>query len=477
MKGFVEHSKLLLILVSVLLIQVVTSCVNESGSCDEPKVDSKDKVYLRFTVMTTNDGSNSSKNGEKTRSADIEGGQIGSALENTLNIDDISYYLFDENRGFLQDISPKSETIVVTTDYKIYNVVSEIDEEYFGEHISGAISFYIVAFANYTDWGTSIKAPSKGESIERFLVDNSGVVLTQMPDTRKLRRTDEYWQLYPGGSYFPMAGMQKFTVQGSMLAVSSKNAPYDISLATGKDLNLLRSLVKIEIIDKINIKDKYDEEVDGDYFNDPGMDDSNLPNSWLRIHKVEINGVMNQGTLFPSVIEWTNSDADETQQVDLPTIPSSATYYYPVALNEDNSFGTGSGASGNLVDFYPDMYATNLREDKCPVFSGYLFEYYKLSTQLENIPITQQPYFRITTRGHTKEDGSGLPEDIVDAESMVLPVRMAEYKNGAASASDNLDYLLRNHIYRFEISGISQDIQVKWTVCEMDNLKSDIIFN
>lgn len=474
MKHFYGYiSGLALVTIMLTLILGLYSCVDENGNCSDPVAGDDGKIFLRFTIMTRSDDAPllNSNNTFMSKAPDIEGDIEGSGLENKLNLDDLHYFLFDEDRGFLQDFTPKSTTIAESDNYKLYQVVANIDDEYIEKNITGTVSFYIMALANYSDWGVNLPTLTRGTTIEEFLQLASNVVMTSMPNPRKLLRSDDYWHLYPGGAYFHMAGLQKFDVPGNMLTVSSVQNPYDISFATGKDLNMLRSLVKIEVIDKINVNGIYQESVDGIYFHDGTTEDPAGKNSWLRVDKVEINGVMSQGTLVPSISEWTNGDADETQQVNAPTIPLSAKYNAPPELYDNNEFGDGYNGDA-LIDFMPDRYATELRADKCPVFSGYVFEYSKLAEQLKDIPSTMQPYIRITTRGYTDFSGQVL------AESMILPLRIAKYKDGISSASDNLDYLLRNHIYRFELFGISQDIQINWTVCDMTTGKeANIEFN
>ena len=186
---------------------------------------------------------------------------------------------------------------------------------------------------------------------------------------------------------------------------------------------------------------------------------------------MELDGFMNRGNLIPSESQWNTNGVFETQQVAVSSVPESAVYMTPPALNPDNSIDN-SHTHDYILDFVEDEYARGLRRDKCPVFSGYVYEYSRFSSQMAGVETSHMPYFRVTTRGHT-DPASGE----VLAESMVLPVRMAKYTNGEATPQDNLDALLRNHIYRFEISGIGQEMTVKWTVCDMDRAYSEIEFN
>ena len=56
---------------------------------------------------------------------------------------------------------------------------------------------------------------------------------------------------------------------------------------------------------------------------------------------------------------------------------------------------------------------------------------------------------------------------------MVYRMRLAEYNDGTATT--DLDMLLRNHIYRFEITGITPESKeekliIDWTLCDMDDV-------
>lgn len=467
---------LYILCVALPMVIGLSSCVDDNDACSALMPEQEGKVHLRFTIMTRNDvkGTRNSKT-PLSRVADIEGDQEGSGVENQLNIEgnDIHYYLFDGNRRFLQDFTPVAKTLSESKDYKVYTVTANIEEDYFDNNIEGTVNFYILALANYSGWGVKMPTIEKGSTIEQLFSD--GLAMTVLPRSNVLLRTDEWWHLNPCGHYFPMAGLQKFSVPGSMLYSSSESMPYDLSRATGKDLNMLRALAKIEVIDKINVNGVYDVSTDGIYFHDGTSEDPAGKNSWLRVEKAEINGIMNRGTLLPDITEWTNADADETQQVNLPTILSNFIYNVPPVLADDGDLGNTEGFKSSVINFFPDRYATELREDKCPVFSGYVFEYSKLANQLTDIPSAQQPYMIITTRGHTSKLEDGTIR--TDAESMVLPVRLANYTNGTATSADNLNYLLRNHIYRYEVTGIAQDIQVNWTVCNMDTGEAVIEFN
>lgn len=457
-----------LLVVSLPVSVGLQSCVTDNEDCQAHE---SPVMAISFNIVTRGDDGEIATHtkGSITRAADIEGDIEGSGVENMLNIEnnDLRYLIFDRNRQFLMDITPESTTTAIEdSNYKLYEVTAHIPkDEYFDMNIDGMVDFYILAIANYKDWGVDNFSIARNTTIEDFLSNTSGLVMTETPNNRVLLRQEDY-EYYPGGKFFPMAGLQKFSIPGNMLKLSSTYHPYDIS-SNGREINMLRAIAKIEVIDKINVREVYDPAVDGIYFYG-GNDDPAGQNSWLRIGKVEINGFMNQGSLIPSISQWINSDADETQQVKDPTIPSSAQYILPTDFPDGaTDIQVTPGAQSNM---FPDEYATQARTDKCPVFSGYVFEYSALAPQLNNISNTQKPYLSITTRGHTDAQGNQ------EAESMTYYIRLANYTNGAATSNDCLDRMLRNHIYRFVVTGISQDIQVYWTVCNMDNASADINF-
>lgn len=431
----------ILLTMTALTVSFLQSCINDKMECPSEVEENEDGFHLRFTIMTKTDG--------RTRAADIDGDQEGAGYENFLDVNDIKYLIFDKNQKYITDITAKTKTVAANGNYTVYNVEATVNDPYFYNNITGNVDFYLLALANHKKWNITFPTLNRGDDLEKLFTD--GLVMKAIHQPSELQAGDI------SDVHFPMSGLQYFSVPGSMLLTSGKEAPFDISLATGKDLNMLRALVKIEIIDKINIAD------DG-VFND--ATDNQGENGYLRIDKVEINGFMTEGSLLPAFAQWNKNAVLETQQVDAPTIPSSALYKSPPILDEDNKFGPFEGFSGYIIDFVEDDYARSLRKDKCPVFSGYVYEYLKTADQMQKVPATQQPYFRVTTRGYTDENV---------APSLVLPVRMAKYTNGTAASADNFPQLLRNHIYRFEISGIGSGLTVNWTVCGMDTPEDPIV--
>lgn len=429
------------ILLSLLLsVGCLTSCINDYGNCPAQVEElPHDSFQIRFQIATKPTGS--------SRAADIGGDLVGSGAENIINVDDIRYLIFDSNQKFICDISPEATATASNAMYTLYDVVAMVDDPYFMKGIDSMLNFYILVLANLSSWNITVPDLSPGDDMST--VFTNGLVMDRVPveTVQLLRAADD-----EEAAKLPVAGLQRFSFHGSMLLSTTEGMPYDISRATGKDINMLRALAKIEIIDKINI---------GDRIFDPVADDNGF-----RISKVEMNGYMAKGTLLPSLDQWMRGVVTpESQQVDAATIPNPFTYSFPPAFNANGTLGSAEGLSNYILDFALDNEATMLRDDKCPVYSCYVYEYKKLL--ISQIPIAQQPYFQVTLKGSID------PE----IESAVFPMRMAQYTDGSTTQAATLDNLLRNHIYRFEIAGISQQLSVNWTVCSMDEAEANIEFN
>ena len=440
MKMFNTGLSFLKLLPGILLMVLAASCINDYGDC--PEEDQGDGlIHLSFTVVT--------KTVSQSRADDdcIEDFQ-GTAPEDFMNINNFMFLVYDNGGNFLSDITTKSHIVTdfSNPDLAIYKVVARLDDPYFTEAVAnprGNINFSILVLANYDGWDAHFPLLQEGQKIDDIFDD--GVVMSTVPDARRMLEADTD---APDRLCFPMAAVQSFSVNPRNLQNSSEDLPYDISggTAVSRYLNLLRAVAKIEVIDKINMaEDAVFTEEDAD--------------SPLRIAAATLNGYMNKGSLLPARNQWPANlvVAGDNADVTAPTIPALAAYVRPPALLADNTYGTDFDTDYSL-NFAYDAAATARRDDKCPVYSCYVFEY----TQ-GTIPANQQPYVRITTKGSDEYEPANLP------------MRLAYYTGETPDA--NREFLLRNHIYRYEITGISQEVQFNWTVCPMDGAQSNIVFN
>ena len=433
----------------VTLAFVPMSCVNDYGDCPEPyKGADSDRFRLQFQIVT--------RTAPESRAADIAGDIEGAAAENYIDINNIKYYIFDSAGKFVTDLTPATETVAVNESFTIYNVVAKVDIPFFIQHVDDILDFYILALANYSGWGMT-PLPTLAEGDDISMIFNAGMTFTFRPSTPALMLAATPGVPATERQRFPMAGLQRFTVNGSMLLASTDGTPYDISFASGKRLNMLRTMAKIELVDRINIPE-------GTTFN-PETDVKDV-----RIKSARINGFNTRGSLLPNINLWRLNNTFETQQVIGATIPTIFGYQAPPPLNADNTITPGDYVDYSMPFAY-DPVATQRRDDKCPVYSCYVYEY--SSASINNLPATQQPYFTVDLAGYTDPDtGQTLVEDDV-----TLPLRMAWYTDGGATANNNITEILRNHIYRFEITAVRQQLQVSWTVCDMDTAEANIEFN
>lgn len=428
--------RVLLCLLTVLSV-MLTSCIDDYDNCPAAGEDDG-SIYLKVRVLTRSVGS--------SRAPDIAGDETGFSYENFIDVNDIRFIIFDNAGNLISDITPSAEIKAGDETYSYYDITAKLDDPFFVDNInSNNINFYILVLANYSGWGITLPPLQTGTTLSDLFAGDRP--LTVLPSTAGLMNagTNE-----PGQQLFPMAGLQHFIITGLNLLNTTENQPYNLSdvNAGGKNIYMLRSLAKIEIIDRINVPEE-----EGYVFNDNGKD-SDSP---LRIDKAEIDGYFDQGLLLPARAQWERNDVNfpETQQVIAPLIPETASYRIPPTLGSDNTYAPEANFSDCLLNFAYDAAATNLRKDKCPVYSCYVFEY--ASNRIGGTSV-QAPYFRVTTRGSNSGDEH--------YESLILPFRMI-YTDNDGIAHDRTD-LLRNHIYRYEITGISQQVEFNWTVCPMD---------
>ncbi len=431
----------------------------------EPAED-HEAFQIRFQICTRTLGS--------TREADIKGDEEGSEAENIINLDDIRYYIFDKDQKFLLDLTPdidKNRSMEISTDYSLYEVVAKIDQEktpYFKENKNGTIDFYILAFANYSSksgygsYDGNLQYLNGGTGINNLsdmFASPGSPVINSLPNTQKLMNANN--PNYSGRSYFPMAGLQHFTLNGSWFETYTGNSAIDLSSITGKNLNMLRALAKIEVIDRINIEPE-------------GKFDSEKDSKKIRIKGVSIDGVMKNARLLPDINQWKRLATFETQQVVGPSIPESYHYLLPPVLaangsiSEDQNLETPYG-----IKFEYDAIETLKRDDHCPVYSSYVWEY----SRKDNMPESQLPYLSVSVGNPEEIDHDAKLQDVTIPASTTYHVRLLADMTPDATTKIPQASILRNHIYRYEIGAAGTGISIKWSVCPMDEASADITFN
>ena len=419
-----------------ILLLLVTGCVNDYDNCPTPERES-DPVKLRFTIVTHTPMSIDSR---QTRAADITGDQTGTVSENYLNLagHDIRFLLFDNKQKLLRDFTPNADITLADGDnnkYITYTVRATIAEPYFANVATANTDFYIMVIAN----GRPYQLNAFGLTPDITTIEDVANQLASFTlktytivDTVTGKRNG-WAPSQPGisdGEYIPMAGLQHFTLSQGAFDGGPENF-----VELPENINMLRALAKIEIIDRIDIAGNF----------------SDAPEKRIYVEKAELFGFCATGTVLPAYAQWNRNNVLETQQVESPTMASPMRYNPPTAdINNPNW--------SSLIEFHEDQEAQDARADGCPIFSAYVTEY-----SLKDITTALPPYIRLTVND----------PDLTDEESKFYRVELASYTNGVAG--DNRNALLRNHIYRYEITAISNNsLQINYTLCPMEDGTADI---
>lgn len=421
-----------------------------------------DSFQLRFQICTRTLGS--------SRAADTAiREEEGSEAENIINLKDIRYYIFDKDGKFLLDLTPdidENRSFAISDNYSLYEVVAKIDAsktDYFKRSNTGSVDFYLMALANFSEVsgyeGVQLPVLGPQNNLGDMFKTPATPVINRLPNTERLMKaaTND-----ASRDYFPMAGLQYFSVSWTWFETPFGEVPVDLTAITGKSLNMLRSVVKIEVIDRINIKPDgiFDEKTDADK---------------IRIQSVSINGLMKNARVIPDAEQWRRNFVFETKQVTKPSIPDSYRYLLPPALNEDGSLTTDNMETGDSysLPFIYDAVETQKRDDHCRVYSCYVWEY----SRKDEIPRAQLPYLSVTVKNPETVSTGATPQDVKIPESTTYNILLMSDMTPSAEEPYPLLYTLRNHIYRYEISGAGTEMKIKWSVCPMDKASTDITFN
>lgn len=427
MQNFYKSIYLLLI----TLMLPLAACINDDDLCNNgSKPGQKEGIAVEFSLDTH------LPSAKGTRALLPPSGtpQEGSIAENYLDLDNLTFLLFDDKKEMLQILSPYVEP-ESTSSYVKYKVTAFLSDPYFLHAIDPTLDFTIVVLGNYQGLSPQRVAYAKGMKLED-LFDPAKVGTFAMPISNNWGSS---WipSIYPGDNgqqagHIPMAGMQTFTVNTADLRVSTPEKPLVLSTdENGKDINMLRALAKIEIVDKIG------------FANNTQPDTENR--SW--IEKVELIGHSTRGSIFPTLDQWNRTgNPYETQYVRSTSVPTDNVY-----LGQQPTDGFATENDNATVNFFKDAAAVELRpNDNCQVFSCYLTEYDPL-----NIGTVYPMWMRLTIHG----------PGTAGTSSTLYRLEPAPYVDNVPG---NLLQILRNNIYRYEITGIGTDVNVNLIVEDWD---------
>lgn len=392
------------LLLVVFAAVFMSGCVQENSLCPPdrgPLV--KKGMTLNFTLLTR-----SINKSDKTRALiPAPDPQDGSAAENYLDVSNMTFLIFKQDGSLLTTFSP--EVTPENTQYTRYDVSYSVPETLFDYVTGDFVNIYIMAIGNTGNFSalpdldnmfaksSSFNFPLRGNTI-------SGGSFLWTPDVDAKRG-------------IPMSGMQYFSIPRTALENSSSENPLNLSRDMGsssKDLNMLRCMAKVEVIDMI------------------GEVGSNI------ITQVSLTGFNDRGRILPTFDQWQIQTPWETQYVAKTSVPESVVF---------------NAASPIL--FFKDEAATAIRPDRRAVYSTFLTEFNHTAAGVTIPQVSVQLNIGTTAAPVTETRSFGL----------------TSYQNGA-STNEATD-LLRNNIYRYELRlNMNQELVV--TVCPRAEFTTDV---
>lgn len=455
MLKFFKRIPLVSACIALAVSLIVCGCIEDANLCPPETGDDKEKgITVEFSLVTKS--SVNSKSRTLLSAPDTE--KLGYLTENFLDLQNLVFLLFDDQGVVIRAFKPYIEVDDVDT-YVRYSVRAFLNDSYFLDTTSTEISFSIAVVGNYrslSPLGFDFHAGmTMSEVFDRATVATFAMPLSNnaqncwIPSIYPTTYVDAAGESIPlrSAAHIPMAGMQTFRVSTNELKASTVDKPLNLSSIEDKNINMLRALAKIEVIDHI------DAVTEGDVTKQPDASER------ISINSVELVGHTVRGSIFPDLSLWQRSGL-ETQYVTQPSIPDGVSFLGYNPPYDDLSL---QGASpGTVVGFFADRIATEERQDKCRVYSCYLTDYDP--NQRGSIPAM---WIRIAAK-HPYVD----PESNSDISYCRLEV--APYDEAGAGEEMSI---VRNNIYRFQINKITppdQNNQIIYTTCPMGNYTSDI---
>lgn len=356
----------------MLLGSLCASCITDS----EDDVQPAKKITVRFTLVTQK----AQADGSRAEVSDIHPTEPGTDRENEIDVDGKDYRIlaFDPASGYLYEDLTETGTVQKKS--------GQNGNEF---HYTVTFSqprtvFQLVVLANWNN----------------FKVGDADCYGTFTPLTTKLSDVMAKYYTLPttqngdittqnGDMYIPMVGMQTYAINPNAIPEdNSRDKPYLLA-----DINMLRSVAKIEVIDGLTAEG-------------------------ISIGGVSLTGYNSTGTFWPNISGDNSGWNTENMQVLTPTIPTNPN---PEWITTPLTFS-----------FFEQENKHVLYVSEC------------------NVSADNNPEIAITI---SNPNGS-------TPETAAYSFNLNDYK---------ISSLLRNHIYRFEIKSASTGLNVKYTVCPMDN--------
>lgn len=208
----------------LFLASTVSSCSYNDGIPGDDGTRGK-SMSFRFTIFTDCDN-------DITRAAGVWDENAANAAERILNIDDIRVLFFDQNGTLLKSLTPASldYTGNGTLNDGYYSLAVAFTHEYFDKFDDGAdIPFTVMILANLNGIGGTYTYYTPGRTRIGDIADSFHMSPTYYPDE---------------STGIPIYGIKGFVTPKSLLTQGIDAAP-------AGQIDLIRSLCKIEIADRI----------------------------------------------------------------------------------------------------------------------------------------------------------------------------------------------------------------------------------
>lgn len=397
-----------ILLAAMLAAVFMTGCIQEYDECPDnsrgPLI--KKGMTLNFTLLTR--GVNKTS---RTRAVVAPPNpQDGTAAENFLDIPNMTFLIFKEDKSLLAAFTP--EVTPQNATYTTYDVTYTVPETLFDYITGDMINVYIMAIGNAINHGVTDMAFLPLEK----MFENTATFPYPLTGSSQAADGSQWIPDFDENRGIPMSGMQYFSIPRDALERSSYENPLNLSedLAVKNDLNMLRCVAKIEVIDMFD-------GTDGNGISTP-------------VSQVRLQGYNGKGGILPTLSQWNFQTPWETQYVTAPSVPAGTTF--------NNS---------NAIVFFKDDAAQALRDDNRPVYSAYLPEFDS------DAPGVTVPKVTVSL-------------NIGNGETSERSFELREYNNGAPGAPTDL---LRNNIYRYEVR-VNTSLELVVTVCPRATFTTDV---
>lgn len=347
--------------------------------------------------------------------AAVIGEEDGTTAENWIDPSSLRFLLLTDGGMLLRDITP--EQLTPTADYGTYTIRTvSFREPYFDYGAAGGrVRFRIMVLANWPDNALEALAGCRGQEEIETAAASAAALYLLPADFLPALPTGD-----APGCGIPMYGLKTFDLSQKELFESTEIAPVDL---TGADaLHLLRALSKLEVIDGIKAKDN---------------------SGYPRVASATLlqNGYRRDARLIPDAF----ADARQATAASLPASKA-------VSPAGDLRF-----APRDYTECVPPV--VQYPETGDPVETAYADCF---TAYLPEMTIPQDEVLRVVVENAPGSDPA-----------------TATYTIAIPASADWGTELLRNHIYRLNVTGAGTDLHMEYTytVCPWNTASGEVEFN